>query len=233
MPPLRVGEIWQGMTDPLRGRLSLFFAVAAPFTLLVDMALRIFGPPPPTSTDQVTGSTLLWLVVLPALIGSVAQLAVAHLILRPDQPPRTALAAAFAAWPLYIGALLLSALPTGVAVLAFVLPAIYVTGRLFLLIPLALSSKGRTPLDLLKESWSRTAPAAWPIFGFMLLAILAIFGLSLIAGGVGGALGAVFTLFGLAVVGKFAAGLVPAVAATFVAIGSAAFASYLHKRLAA
>ncbi len=231
MAPLRVAEIWAGMTAPLRGRISLLFAVAAPFTLLVDMGLRIFGPSPPASADDMNARVLLWLVMLPALIGSVAQLAVAHLLLRPEQPPRVALAAAFAVWPLYVATLLISAIPSGLALLLLVLPGIYVTSRLFLIVPLVIEARGQTPIELLRRSWALTAPASWTIFGFLLLAILALFGISLVAGGVGGAIGAVLTLFGLAALGKFAAGLVPAIAATFVAIGSAALASYLYQRL--
>lgn len=230
--PIRVTELWQGMTAPLSGRLSLLFAVAAPFTLLIDMTLRQFGPPQPTTSDDFTAQSMLWLIVVPALIGSLGQLAVAHLLLRPADPPRAALAAAFAVWPAYLGALLLSAFPAGLAILAFVLPGIYVTGRFFLAIPLAVLGQIRSPVELLRQSWQITAPAARPIFGFLLLAILAVFGLSLIASGVGGAIGSVLTLLGAATLAKFVASLVPAVAATFVAIGSAALSSHLYQRLA-
>lgn len=230
--PIRASELWQGMIAPLSGRLSVLFAVAAPFTLLVDMTLRQFGPPQPTSADDFTAQSLFWLIVVPALIGSLGQLAVAHLLLRPATPPRAALAAAFAVWPAYLGALLLSAFPTGLAILAFVVPGIYVTGRFFLTVPLAVLGHSRSPVELLRESWQLTAPSAWPIFGFLLLAILAVFGLSLIASGVGGAIGSVLTLLGAETLAKFVASLVPAVAATFVAIGSAALSSHLYQRLA-
>lgn len=221
------------MTAPLAGRLSEFFAIAAPFTLFVDIALRTFGPKPPTSADGITPTSLFWLVLLPTVIASIAQLAIVHLLLRPAVPPRAALAAAFAAWPGYLAALMLSAVPTGLAVLVFVIPGLYVASRLFLVLPLAVLSPGASPIAIVKRSWALTGPAAWPIFGFFLLAIVAVFGASLVAGGVGSAIGSAFALFGLAAVGKFAAGLVPAVAATFVTIGNAALASYLYRRLSA
>lgn len=219
------------MTALLRGRLSLLFWMVAPFTLLVDMALRQFGPPQPQTADDLAAATMVWLVVVPAVIGSLGQLAVAHLLLRPASPPRVALDAAFAAWPVYLGALLLSAIPTGLAAIALVLPGIYMTGRFFLSVPLALAGSERTPIGLLRQSWEITGPAAWPIFGFLLMALLAVVGLSLVAGGVGAAIGSVFNLFGAKVLGSFVAQLVPAIAAAFVAIGSAALASYLYQRL--
>ena len=231
MPPLRITDIWQGMADLVRGRLGLFFAVAAPFTLLVDMTLRIFGPTPPATTADFTSRTMLWLVVIPALIGSLAQLSIAHLILRPEAPPRAALAAAVAVWPGYLAALMFSAIPTGLGFLLLVLPGIYITGRLFLIVPLAIAAPRMDPVGLLRTSWAMTGPHGWTLLGFFLLALIGLFGLSLIASGVGGALGSVFTLLGLPEVGRFVAGLIPAVASAFVAIGSAGISSYLYKRL--
>jgi hypothetical protein len=220
------------MTSPLGGRMSEMFAVAAPFTLLVDIALRIFGPAPPTSADDVVPTTLFWLVLVPTIVASLGQLAIVHLLLRPAQAPRAALAVAFVAWPGYLAALLLAAIPTGLATLLLVLPGLYVASRLLLLMPLAVMSPRGSPVALVKRSWELTRSAGWAIFGFFLMAILGVFGLSLIAGGVGSAVGSVFTLFGLAAVGKFAAGLVAAVASTFVSIGNAALSAYLYRSLA-
>lgn len=232
MSPLRLSDIWQGTADLLRGRLGLFFAVAAPFTLLVEMALRIFGPTPPASTSEFTARTIFWLILLPGLIGSLAQLAIVHLLLRPGATARAALGAAFAIWPAYLAALMLSALPTGLGFLLLVLPGIYVTARLFLILPLAVITPRPEPVALLRASWQMTAPAAWTLFGFFLLALLGLFGFSLLANGVGAAIGSVFTLLGFAIVGSFAAGLVPAIASTFVTLASAGLASYLYSRLA-
>ncbi|WP_439532128.1 hypothetical protein [Polymorphobacter sp.] len=229
---LRIGEIWQGIVDLLRERMGLFFAVAAPFTLLVDMALRIFGPAPPATMADVTSRTLFWLIVLPGIIGSLAQLTIAGLILRPGATPRMALAAAFAVWPSYLAALMLSALPSGLGFLLLLLPGLYITARLFLIVPLALAGERTDPLSLIRTSWTMTAPAAWPLFGFFILGLVGLFGLGLIAGGVGGALGSVLTLIGLADAAQFAAGLVPALASTVVAIATAAAACVIYSRLA-
>jgi len=233
------------MADLVRGRLSLFFAVAAPFTLLVDMSLRVFGPTPPKTTADFTTSTLFWLVLLPGLIASLAQLSVAGLILRPQITPRTALAAALVVWPVYMAALILSSLPfsagfvlltllglpPAIAISFPLLLGIYIFGRLLPIVAVAIMSPKTSPLAMLRTSWSLTQPNGWTLAGFMLPAILGIIGLSLIAGGVGSALGTVFTILGFAEVSRFAAGLIPAIASTFVAIGSAAIASLLYKKL--
>jgi hypothetical protein len=229
---LQIGEIWQEITAIMRDRIGLFVAVAAPLTLLVEMGLRIFGPAPPTTVAEVSARTLFWLIVLPGIIASLAQLIVAHLVLRPEAPPRLALSAAVAVWPSYLAALMFSAFPTGLGFLLLVLPGIYITARLFLLVPLAYLGERTDPIGLLRQSWAMTRPVGWPLFGFFTLIILGVLGLGVVASGVGGALGAVLTLIGFKAVGHFVAGLVPGLASTLVTIAMAIAACVVYRRLA-
>ena len=111
MPPaasgLTAGAIWTAMLERLRVDFWTMFALAAPFTLLVDMVLVQFGPPPPKTVAEFTPQVGLVLVFIPALIGAVAQLAVAHLVVRPEAGPRAALKTAFGVWPVFLAALML------------------------------------------------------------------------------------------------------------------------------
>ena len=66
-PDLSVGSIWQAVVSELRQHFWTLFAIAAPFTLLVGMALTQFGPPPPKAIGDFTPRVLLGLVLLPAL----------------------------------------------------------------------------------------------------------------------------------------------------------------------
>jgi hypothetical protein len=230
-PSVSVAGLWRGTAELLEGRWPVLLAVAAPFTLLVDMTLRLFGPAAPTAPEEVTSATLLWLIVLPALIGSLGQLAVVHLLLRPEDTPRTALAAAFVAWPGYVAALMLSVIPTGIAALVLVLPGIYVASRLFPLMPIALGNPRGSPVEMIRTCWRLTAPVGLTLFGFFLLGLLGLLGFGLLAGGIGAAIGSVLTLLGADGVARFAAGLVSAIAATFVAVATAGFASHLYQTL--
>jgi hypothetical protein len=229
---LPIGEVWQEIAATMRDRIGLFLAVAAPLTLLVEMALRTFGPAPPATVAEVSARSLFWLIVLPGIIASLAQLVVAHLVLRPQATPRLALSAALAVWPGYLAALMFSALPTGLGFLLLVLPGLYITARLFLLVPLACLAEPADPIGLLRQSWTMTRPVGWPLFGFFTLILLGVLGLGIVASGVGGAIGAVLTLIGFKAAGHFAAGLVPAFASTLVTIAMAIAACVIYRRLA-
>ncbi len=111
MTKLTAGEIWQGMIAAVRPQFGVLVAIAAPFTLLVDMVMTLFGPEQPKTTVGFTPQVTLLLVIVPGLIGVIAQLAVAHLIARPEEAPRTALAAALRSLPIYIGTVFALALP--------------------------------------------------------------------------------------------------------------------------
>ena len=109
---LRLGDIWTGTVAALRGRFWTLVWVAAPFTLMVEMTVSVFGPAPPAPPKTLPltfdsyfalypPALLLIRVALPLLVGGLAQLAVVRLIANPAEVPRTALASAVAGWPGY------------------------------------------------------------------------------------------------------------------------------------
>lgn len=230
MARLATGDIWQATIASLRPRLGELIAVAAPFTLFVDMVVTMFGPAPPTTVAGLTPRTLLILAIIPGLIGGIAQLAVARLVAQPDEAPRLALGAALAAMPFYVGAVLLAALPTGLGFLLFILPGLYLTARLFLVVPIAaIERPGIFPT--IERSWKMTAGQGWPILLFLVLMVLFLLGLSVLASGVGAALGSVLTVIGLKAVGGFVAALVAATVAMLASIGTAAAATVIYLKL--
>jgi hypothetical protein len=227
---LTAGTIWTAMLAVLRADLWTLFAIAAPFTLLVDMVMAQFGPPQPKTMAELTPQVAALLIVVPALFGALAQLAVAHMTARPDASPRTALAAALAAWPMLVAAMLLSALPTGLGFLLLIVPGLYIAARLYLVAPIAVVER-LTPVAILRRSWAMTADSAWTILWFFVLTILFLLGASLLAGGVGAALGSVLTLMGLKPVGIFVAALVSALLAALFSIASAVASTVIYLKL--
>jgi hypothetical protein len=228
--PVTAGTIAQATIAAVRPDFGIFFAIAAPFTLFIDMILSLYGPEPPRNAAELTPRVLLLLVVLPGIIGAIAQMAVAYLVARPDQPPRHALAAALAAMPVYIGALLLASLPTGLGLLLLIVPGIYVSARLFVIVPIAVVER-LGPIANLRRSWAMTQPVAWTILWFIVLAVLFVLGLSVLASGVGAAVGSLLKLMGVPGAARFVVALVPALASTLVSIASAAAATTLYLRL--
>ncbi len=227
---LTAGRIWQDTLGALRPGFWTLFAVAAPFTLLVDMVLTLFGPEAPKKLADMTPGVSLVLFIIPALIGAIAQLAVAHLVARPDAAPRVALAAAFAAMPAYILALMISAIPTGFAFLLLIVPGLYLVARLFLVVPVAVLEPG-PPMAILRRSWDMTAPHAWTILWFLLLALLFLLGAAVLSTGVSSAFGSVLTLLGAKSVGNFVAALLPAVVSAVFSMASAAASTVVYLRL--
>lgn len=86
-------------------------------------------------------------------------------------------------WPSVLANLLLSvALMVGFALL--IIPGVFLAVRLAF-VPYLVVDENRDPVDAMRESWRRTAPVAWTVFGAMLLAIpLGLVGLLLLIVGV-------------------------------------------------
>lgn len=229
-PGLAASAVWQSTLASLRPNFWTLFAVAAPFTLLVRMVLALYGPELPSTMADLTPRSALFLIVVPALVGAIAQLAVAHMVGRPGEPPRAALAAAFAVLPAYLAALLLTALPTGLGFLLLIVPGLYLSARLFPVLPIAAIER-LGPAELLRRSWAMTDGAGWSIAWFLVLGTLALLGLSFLGSGIGAALGSVLTLAGLKSVGSFAAALVTSVLGTVFAIASAVAATVIYDKL--
>lgn len=231
MPTIKTGEIWQATLATVRPQFWTLFAVAAPFTLLVDMIMALYGPAMPLTMAGFTPRVALLLVIIPGVIGAIAQLAVAHMVARPADLPRVALGAAFAALPAYVGALFLSAIPTGLAFLILVVPGLYITARLFLVIPVAVIER-LGPVAIIRRSWTLTGPVGWTMLWLLVLALLSTIGIGVLASGVGSALASVLTIIGLKPVGVFLAALVGAFASTTISIAIAAAAALIYLRLA-
>jgi membrane-anchored glycerophosphoryl diester phosphodiesterase (GDPDase) len=149
---------------------------------------------------------------------------------RPDELPARALAAALAAMPIYLGALLLTSLSSGLGLLLLIVPGVYISARLFLIVPIAVLER-LGPIANVQRSWAMTAPVAWTIVWFIVLAVLFVLGASVLANGIGAAIGSVLKLLGTPGAARFVVALVPALAATVVSIAGAVAATAIYLRL--
>lgn len=226
---LKVGDIVQETLALVRRDFWTFLAIAAPFTLLVDMVLSLYGPPQPRAVAELTPRVAVILILIPGVIGAVGQLAIAHLVARPGETPRAALSAAIAALPPYVFALLLTAIPTGIGFL-LILPGAWIAARLFPMLAIAVI-ENTGAIDTARRSWALTADHGLPLLGFLILGILFLLGGTAIGAGVGSALAALLALVGLKVVGGFLAALVNAILATVFSVGGAVAAAVIYRRL--
>jgi hypothetical protein len=224
--------IWDGMGAALRDDLPRQFAVAAPFTLLLAVAVQLFGPPAPVRLTDISGPQLLWRFVAPALTASIAQLAIIHMVLAPQRTPRDALAAASAAFLPFLAAQLVGAVPVSLGFVALILPGLYLFGRLIFMAGPIIIAEGVGPMAALQRSWQLSSGAGTPLTLFMALGLFSVIGVGLLGEGAGAALDVVARALGADAVGRFLHALLPALGNSFVAIGSAAASAVAFMALA-
>lgn len=228
---LTVGGIWQGVVAALRPDFAVLFALVAPFTLLVSMILEVFGPAPPTKIADLTPKVAIVLLLVPSIIGVIGQLAMTWLLASPGGTPRTALGIGLRMLPAYLLAVLISSPMMSFGLILLVVPGLYVLGRFFLLGPV-LVIEGVGAIEALRRSWTLTSAAGWTILLFVVLGLLFIVGASILASGVGSALGLVFAALGLQGVGSFFAALVAATLSCVFTMASAAAGVVVYRQLA-
>lgn len=229
---LTSGAIWQGVVASLRPDFATLFALAAPFTLMVAMALELFGPKPPSTLAEFTPRVAVMLLLLPSVLGAIAQLALTWLIAIPGGTPGAALTRALKALPVYLVAVLIMTPATTLGLVLLIVPGLYLFARLFL-VGAVVVVEGLGPVAALQRSWALTADVAWTILLFLLLGVLFVLGVAVLSGGVGAALGVVFTAVGMKSVGTFVAALIAATASTVFTMASAAAAAVIYRSVGA
>ena len=229
---MTASALWQGIIAALRPDFAMLFAVIAPFTLLVAMIVDLFGPELPTKFADFTPRVALLTLLIPSVIGAFGQLALTFLLATPGATPRQALARAGTALLPYLAAVLIITPATTLGLVLLVIPGLYLFARMLLVGPVIMI-EGLGPVAALRRSWTMTAAHGGAILWFLVLAILFVLGASVMASGIGAALGVVMTAVGLKTVGGFAAALVGAVISTLFTMGNAAAGVVIYRRLGA
>ena len=222
--------LWQGVIAMLRADFSVWFAVIAPFTLLVAMVAELFGPEPPTTLAEFTPRVAVSLLLIPSIIGAFGQLALIALLTKPGNTPRQAFGRAAAALLPYLAAVLIITPLTTLGLVLLFVPGLYLFGRMILVGPVIVV-EGLRPVAALRRSWALTAPRGGAILWFIVLALLFVVGASVLASGIGAALAVVLTAVGLKGVASFVAALVGAVISTLFTMANAAAAVVIYRRL--
>lgn len=242
---LKVAALWNGMTATMSADLSRLFYVAAPFTLLLSVAIALFGPPAPSDMAMITGNQLLWRLAVPGLFSAFAQLLISNFLLRTADRPRAAFGAALVMFPVYLGtqllfalpislvASLLGALPPGAVAALLLMPGLYLFSRL-MLVAAAVTMIGRaSPAAILRRCWAISQDQALPLSLFAVVGVFSVIGISILAEGIGGGLEAAAGFAGLPVVGKFSHAAAIGAGSCFITVGSAAAGTAAYRLLTA
>ncbi|WP_310496247.1 hypothetical protein [Sandarakinorhabdus sp.] len=231
MQPFSAGAIWNDTLAALRRDFWTLFVVAAPFTLLVSMAAALFGPPAPRTMAGYTPGVVFWLIVVPGVIGIIAQLAVVRLVADPSELPRRALGRALALSPVFLLASTIAAVPVALGLMALVVPGLYVMARLFLTAPVA-ALEGLDPASTVRRSWELTRGHGGTILLFIVLGILFVLGASVLSAGIGAAVASVVKLIGFGAGARFIDALLPSLLGVVLTMGSAAASTVIYRNVA-
>ena len=250
--PLVLAALWRDTLADTRALLPLALPVAAAFVLLPGVAVELFGPPLPApalaapgtaatgtlggpvarhaapALPPVASNAVAVDLLLPSLIGLVAQLAVVRLALdRRRGVARSvgeALATAFRVWPFAVLAVLLGSVAVVPGLLLFVVPGLYIAGRLTPAVAFVVDGTG--PVAALEASWALTAGNGWRTIGFTLIFAGWFVIVSFAAGAVGAGLAALLAAAGAGGAGAVVASALDGlVAALFTVVNAVAVAT--------
>jgi len=208
--------------------MPLYLPLAAAFVLLPGVAIDLFGPALPKTPAELTPRLVLIALVVPSLIGIVAQAAIVRLAIDSargiDRSVGEALTMALRLWPVLAVAVLLAGVPIGAGMLLFIVPGLYMAGRLALAMPLVVDGVA-APLAAVRRSWDLTEGNGWRIIGFLVLWTCWFLALSAIAAVIGGGIAVALKGLGAgaagAVVASTIGGIVGALFTVFNAVGVA------------
>lgn len=193
MKPLSYDDAWSDLTAMVRGNASLLAVMAGVFLLLPNFAQSIWAPAPEIKSFDLNALKalndyfmdnflVLLLCQLPVWFGTAAILA---LLL--DSRRLTVADALKAAGALLIGVILLNWL-TQLAIFGgmfiFLLPGLYLLGRLAAAAPAQMAERIANPLNAISRSFALTRGNGWRTTGLVIL-------VAIVAAVAGSALGSV------------------------------------------
>lgn len=192
-----MASAWDDTILLLRSHTTLTIAIAAVFLFLPSLAFSWFGPlpvEPPTgaSFDQVMAAARENLIaaapgfLVSGLLAAVGSIAILRLWLaRGGLSVGNSLIFALTMLPTMIAVQLLTGFMMGVAVLLFVIPFLYLLGRLSVVSPVVADLGMRNPITVIQKSWELTRDNGWMIFLFLFLIGLVILIAALLLGSLG------------------------------------------------
>jgi hypothetical protein len=171
--------VWADTVKMLKSHGSLIAAVAGVFLLLPTLLTGYFLPQPAPNEAEPFAPMLdhfvnnwPWLM-LGNLFNMIGAIAIYLLLLRGrDQTVGRAIAAALPILPFYLLMSILTNLAIGIGLGLFILPGIYLLGRLFPSSPVLVAEQPRNPLAAVKASWALTRGRGWAVAGLVAIVFL-------------------------------------------------------------
>ena len=231
---LSIAALWRDTFAAARAGMPLYLPVAAAFVLLPGVAIELFGPTLPKTPAELTPDLVFIALVVPSLIAIVAQAAIIRLAIDKasgiDRSVGEALLVSLRLWPLLVVTLLLAAVPIGAGLLLFVVPGLYMAGRLALAMPLVLDGAA-APIAAVRRSWEMTDGNGWRIIAFTIMWAAWFLALSTIAAIIGGGIATALTGLGAGAAGAVIASVLGGIVGALFTVFNAAGIAVVYLRL--
>jgi hypothetical protein len=171
---------WDDAVGLLRAHAPLIAALAGVFIFLPALLVGYFLPQPQPAAGAEPGELFRllgeyfsqnwhWLLIQ-SLVNSAGTLAILILVFaRQGTSVGGAIAAAVLLLPFYFIASLLSAIMLGIGFVLFIVPCLYLFGRLATLAPVVVAENRRNPIEAIARSFAVTRGKGWAVLGLVLL----------------------------------------------------------------
>lgn len=189
--------VWEDTMALLRRHAPLLVAIAGVFLFLPALLLAVFAPPPeaPPGVDParalqmiidyyVAASPWFFLQLLFTMVGTLGML---RLVFARGTTVGGALLQALILTPLYFLVSLILGFAIGFGLLLFILPGLYLFGRIVPAPAVIVAENSRNPFEIIRRTFAITRGHGWAILGLVIIVA--------IVGGI--AVGVAGTLFGL------------------------------------
>ena len=173
--------VWDDAVRLLRSHGSLIAALAGVFIFLPGLLTAALLPQPqPQSVDRVLEAMSDYIhvawpwLLLETLVNMVGTIAILRLIFpRQTSTVGGVIAASLPLLPTYFAAAILSNVIVAIGLILFIVPGIYLLGRLAPVGPLIVAEERRNPLDALRRSFQLTAGKGWAVAGLVVIVAVA------------------------------------------------------------
>jgi len=191
--------VWNDTVALLRSHGSLLLAIAGVFIFIPLLMTGYLLPAPQSPADPLGAigtyysNNWLWLT-LSSLVNAVGSIAIYRLIFADGGTTvGQAIAGAMPLLVFYFLLTIILSFAIGIGFALFVIPGIYLLGRLIAAAPAMVAESRRNPADALGESWRLTKGRGWAVAGLVLIVGIAGALLSFVVVAV---LGSIFILLG-------------------------------------
>jgi hypothetical protein len=172
--------IWADVMALLKRHGALVAAIAGVFLFLPALLLGYFAPLPPAEEgrnmiEAITAhyrENAHWFLLI-SFVSMIGTLGIMYLVFRPNVTVGGAIAAGAAMFPFYFIASFLASFLIGIGLLLFLVPGIYLFGRLAPLAAVMAAENLRNPIEALRRTWAVTRGKGWAVIGIFLLVGLA------------------------------------------------------------